>query len=109
MSANDNTDENSTQATADAGAKRLAHERALETNLCEHFKRGEQIDVFIEKPPEQNGGEEAVATINRAPVYDARLFIRPGKHTLHRANRVRCRIIHVEENFLKALALYRLD
>ena len=92
-----------------AGGKRLAHEQAQETDLREHFSRGEHIEVFVETPPSQNGGEEAVATVNRVPVYDARVFIQPGKYTLHRATRVRCRIAHVEENFLKALALYRLD
>lgn len=109
MSTDDSTGEKSTHGTTGAGAKRLAHEQARETNLREHFTQGEQIEVFVETPPERNGGEEAVATANRAPVYDARVFIKPGRCTLHHAARVRCRIAHVEENFLKALALYRLD
>jgi len=92
-----------------AGEKRLAHEQARETDLRDHFGRGEQIEVFIQTPPEQNGGDEAVATVNRAPVYDARVFIEPGRFRLHRADRIRCRIRHAEENFLKALAVYRLD
>jgi len=109
MSTDDSIGGDSSRGQNGAGAKRLAHEQAQETDLREHFSRGEQIEVFVETPPGQNGGEEAVATVNRAPVYDARVFIEPGRCTLHRATRVRCRIVYVDENFLKALALCRLD
>lgn len=109
MRTNDSTGGSNTHAMTGRGAKSLAHEQARETDLRDHFTRGEQMEVFVETPPERNGGEEAVATVNRAPVYDAGVFINPGRCTLHRAARVRCRIIHVEENFLKALALYRID
>lgn len=109
MSTDDSTSDTSSHTTTGAGAKRLGHEQALETNLREHFTRGEHIDVFVEKPPEQNGGEEAVSTVNRDSVHDARVFIHPGRHTLHRAARVRCRVVYVGNDFLKALALYRLD
>lgn len=95
--------------TTGVGAKRLAHEQAQKTDLREHFTRGEQVEVFVDTPPERNGGEEAVAMISQPPVHDSRVFIEPGRQTLHRATRVRCRIRHVDESFLKALALYRLD
>lgn len=109
MSTDDSTGGDSNHRQNGTGAKRFAHKQAQETDLREHFSRGEQIELFVETPPKHNGGEEAVATVNRAPVYDARVFIEPGRCTLHRATRVRCRIAHVEENFLKALALYSLD
>ena len=109
MSTDDNIGVDSTCGSNGAAAKRLAHKQAQETDLREYFSRGEHIEVFVETPPRQNGGEEAVATVNREPVYDARVFIEPGRCTLHRATRVRCRIVHVDKNFLKSLALYRLD
>lgn len=109
MSTDGSIDEENAFSTTGAGAKRVAHEQARDTDLRDHFAPGEQIEVFIETPAERNGGEEAVASVNRAPVYDARVFITPGRCTLHRADRVRWRIARVEDNFLKALALYRLD
>lgn len=109
MSTDDTNSGDSNGGLSGAGAKRLAHEQALETDLREHFSKGEYIEVLVETPTEQNGGEKAVATVNRGSVYDARVFIEPGRCTLHRATRVRCRINYVDENFLQALAVYRLD
>jgi hypothetical protein len=70
---------------------------------------GEHITVFVEAPPDQNGGDEAVAKTNRGAVSDATVFITPGSCTLHRADQVHCRIRDVEDNYVKALALYRLS
>lgn len=105
----DDDREDSNRGLAGTGAKQLGHKRAREIDLRKHFSKGEQLEVLIETPPKQNGGEEAIATVNRPPVHDARVFIEPGRFTLHRASKVRCRIAHVERNFLKALAIYRLD
>jgi hypothetical protein len=90
-------------------SKRNAHERARARDLSEYFEPGEHIEVFIETPPESNGGEEAVAKISRGEARDVSVFIDPGSHRLYRASRVRCRIRHVDDNHLKALATYRLD
>lgn len=99
-----------TQDTAGKGAKRLAHERALETDLTNHFKRGNHIEVFIETPPERNGGGAAVARVDRPPsVHDAIVFVEPGPLSLHRGSRVQGRIRTVDENFLKVIGQYRLD
>lgn len=48
-------------------------------------------------------------SIDRPPVHDDRVFVNPGEWALHRASRVRCRIRFVGENYLKAIATYRLD
>jgi hypothetical protein len=92
-----------------AGEKERAHRQALERNLSDYFTSGESIEVFIQTPAEKNGGEEAVAVYSRGEVQDARVFVDPGTHHLHRGCRVRCRIRYCGDSFLKALALYRLD
>lgn len=91
------------------GSKERAHRQAQERDLREYFSRGEMIEVYIQTPASENGGEEAVAVFSRGPVQDARVFIDPGTHRLHRGCRVRCRIRYCDDNFLKALAVYRID
>ncbi|GEM_PF-3141187 len=91
------------------GSKERAHREAQERDLREYFSRGEMIEVYIQTPTSENGGEEAVAVYSRNPVQDARVFIDPGPHKLHRGCCVRCRIRYCANNFLKALAVYRVD
>jgi len=91
------------------GAKQLAHEQASQRDLGQYFDAGEMIEVFIQTPPSQNGGEEAVASYSRGECQDVRVFIQPGSHDLHRGSRVRCRVRYCGDSYLKALALYRLD
>ena len=95
--------------TSGNGAKNWAHKQAQKRDLVKYFNPGEQIEVFIETPPERNGGEEAVATVSRDDARDGRVFISPGPHNLPRGAQVRCRITHVEQNYLKALAMWRID
>lgn len=97
------------ESPAGRGAKIRAHEQARERDVRDYFDFAEQIDVIVEKPPEQNGGEEAVATTSRGEARDVKVYITPGQHTLHRGDRVRCRIKHVDYSYLKSLALCRLD
>lgn len=91
------------------GAKERAHRQAQDRDLREYFTRGETIEVFIQTPPSENGGEEAIAVYSRHPVHDVMIFIAPGQHNLQRGCRVRCQIRYRGDNFLKALALYRID
>lgn len=91
------------------GAKRLAHERARERDLRDNFEKNEQIDVFVEKSPVQNGGEEAVGKVYSNGVNDAVVFITPLSCTLEPSDRVQCRIIHVGSNMIKAHAIARLN
>ncbi len=91
------------------GAKERAHRQAQERNLREHFTRGEMLEAYIQTPASGNGGEEAVAVYSRDPVQDVRVFIDPGQHNLYRGCCVRCRVRYCGNNFLKALAVYRID
>ena len=91
------------------GSKERAHRQAQERDLQEHFNRGEMIEAYIQTPASENGGEEAVAVYSRDPVQDARVFIDPGPHRLYRGCCVRCRVHYCDDNFLKALAVYRID
>ena len=91
------------------GAKERAHRQAQERDLREYFCRGEMIEAYIQTPASQNGGEEAVALYSRGSVQDVRVFIDPGPHNLYRGCRVRCRVRHCGDTFLKALAIYRID
>ena len=91
------------------GSKERAHREAQERDLREYFSRGEMIEAYIQTPAKENGGKEAVAVYSRNPVQDARMFIDRGLHGLHRGCCVRCRIRYCADNFLKALAVYRID
>jgi|AntRauTorcE11897_2_1112592.scaffolds.fasta_scaffold04821_4 hypothetical protein len=91
------------------GAKERAHQQAQDRDLREHFCRGETIEAYIQTPTSENGGEEAVAVYSRDLVQDVRVFIDPGQHNLYRGCRVRCRVRYCGDNFLKALAVYRID
>jgi len=91
------------------GAKLHHHERALDRDLSEYFDVGDRIEVIIEEPPSQNGGEEAKATTYREKSRDVVVFITPGEKPLHRGDRVRCRIKHVGNNHLKAVVVCKLD
>jgi hypothetical protein len=102
---------NSTIMSAETsrGSKERAHRQAQQQDLREYFSRGEMIEAYIQTPASENGGEEAVAVYSRDSVQDARVFIDPGPHKLYRGSCVRCRIRYCDDNFLKALAVYRID
>lgn len=90
------------------GAKRHAHERASSRDVTDYFDIGEHIDVIVESPPSENGGDEAIASISRDEARDIRVFIKPGTGHLHQGDHIRCIISHVDRSFLKAVCLCKL-
>ena len=91
------------------GAKRHAHQRAKSRNVAEFFDLGEQIEVIIKEPPSENGGEEAVASTSRDDARDVRVFVEPGSKHLHRSDHIKCRIAHVDRDYLKAVFMCKLN
>jgi hypothetical protein len=91
------------------GAKRLAHQRAKSRDATEYFDTGEILELIIREPPAENGGEEAVGVTSKDDARDVMVFIDPGTEPLHRGDRVRCRIDHVAESYLKAVCIWKLS
>jgi len=98
-------DEESETAREGYGAKQLAHTKAQQRCLEDYISPGETIEVFVQTSPRKNGGEEAVGSYSRDEVQDVRVFIDPGPHQLPRGSRVRCKVRHCGDTFLKALAM----
>lgn len=90
------------------GTKRHAHERAKSRDVTDYFKIGEQINVVIETPPGENGGDEAIASISRDEARDVKIFITPGREPLHRGDHIKCSISHVDSSYLKGVCLGKL-
>ena len=90
------------------GAKRHAHERASSRDVTDYFDVGDNIDVIVEVPPSENGGDEAIASTSRDEARDVKLFIKPGVSHLHQGDHIKCTISHVDRSFLKAVCQCKL-
>lgn len=60
--------------------------------------------MVIEEDPSMNNGRQAVTHVRNLVV-----FVHPGEISLGVGTHVRVRVTHVDRNYLRAVALERLD
>lgn len=81
-----------------------AHRQAKQRDARETYSVGDDLDVVIEEDPAMNNGRQAVTHVGNLVV-----FVHPGEASLGVGAHVRIRVTHVAKNYLRAVALERLD
>lgn len=81
-----------------------AHRRARRRDAREAFRIGDDLEVVIEETPAMNNGRQAVAHAGNLVV-----FIHPGGSDLGVGVHVEVRVTYVARNYLRAVALSRID
>lgn len=80
--------------------KQESHLHAKQRDARDVLKRGEEMTLVVEEPPEENDGVKAISHANGIVI-----FVDPGKHELERADVIRTRISDVGENHAHALLI----
>lgn len=80
-----------------------AHQRALQQDARDQYAVGEDLEVVLEETPDQNNGREGVARKDGLVV-----FVYPGETPVELGAHLQIRLTHVDENYVRGVAIQRV-
>ena len=81
-----------------------AHQNALKRDARDQYDVGDSLEVVLEQTPVENNGREGVARRGGLVV-----FVHPGQTSVEIGCHIKVRVTHVDRNYLRVIALRRLD